>query len=243
MVLKANDLNLFFIHYATGTFGSSLYHALMSSQEFVRYYEINIDVFNEDSAAHKNIFYMFNNFHKDPEIQLWKTLDQEEKISFLNSNLNLKVSQSNLFQPPVLVSCYDALIDIKNIFPTAKNVIILFEKNKTDLLAKIKMNKLHKKNLYFFKINGKVYNLNEKKLNYRLKLEYEKSIFNYFYNQQQNVILNKDDFIFNFEDFFTYNSFKSRFISLCEHFNLTLNNEFIESFYNKFYENNKEYLI
>jgi hypothetical protein len=243
MVLKVNDLNLFFIHYATGTFGSSLYHALMSSQEFIRYYEITIDVFNKDSAAHKNIFHMFNNFHTNPEIQLWKNLNYQEKISYLDLNLNSSVIETKLLQPPVLIASYDALLGIKDVLKNSKNIIILFEKDKIELLSKIRMKKLKDFNFYFLNINGKIHDFSNRKLNPKSIKLLNNLTFKHFYEQQQHLIFNKEDFVFNFEDFFTYKSFESRFKSLCKHFHLTFNNEFIENFYSNFYENNKEFLL
>lgn len=235
-----------FINYVPGAFGSMLYHFLMQTDQC----KINIKnklghrIFNDFKCAHLNTNDMFDNFHSDTSVNYWLTLNDEDKILYLEENTNKEIIETNLYYPPTRIACYNNVSELKKIFPKSKQIVITFEEKSKNLLTTIQIDKI-------FPMAGvsilptKFINLYKRidKDDGKLKIlqHYHTDLVNYYYKKLQEIVLTEDYFVFPFESFFSYEKFSSNFTKMLFEFDFNVDMKNIEILYQDFKIINKKY--
>ena len=235
---------MFFIFYTPGTFGSFLYHVLVLSDKFTKYYNNSLDIFDQNNAAHKNTLDVINNFHNDEEVKIWQNLKTiEEKNNYFIQNLNTEVKDIQLFQPPLRVATLLAVDDIRKFAPTSKRILIFFEKKSINTVSKIMGEKVkHTNGINAITNYKKICKLpkNEKRKEIIL-FENSKKITQYYYDISNLVDVKNDEAVFYFENFFTYEKFTKNLQEILDKFNLSVDMDNVKILYERFYNVNVKY--
>jgi len=254
---------LIFIHYASGTFGSTLYHMLHNTKECQKYFNIsNKEIFNnENKTAHAHIIEPINGLHGYYEFNMWMNMNEESKKDYILQNLHEKINFNKL-QPPIRLSHYQGVNEVKKLFTNSFSIFILFKEKYIELIADITKEKLlsmyDEKDEEFEKffnsaINGKNNNkqkilkmIQKNKLKNIKRLILNKNIdigIKNMFNSFQNLQINQEDFVFDFENFFSYDLFSSTTYNLLNKLSLNFEDDFdLKDFYAYFYENNKKFI-
>lgn len=235
---------MFFIFYTPGTFGSFLYHILILSDKFTKYFEDSFDIFDQNNAAHKNIIFVLNNFHGDDDINAWIEIKtREDKDSFLNKNIDVKVKNEKIFQPPQRIATFVGINEIREVFPHTNKIFILFKKESLDIVSKIMGDKIkesvNENAIYSYK---KISDLEKNKKRKHLILEKNsKKITEYYYNLSESVNIEDTDIVFYFENFFSYDKFLKNLQEILEKFDIQVDKNKVEILYKRFYDINVKY--
>jgi len=234
---------MFFIFYAPGTFGSFLHHVLILSDKFTNYFDETLDIFDQYNRAHNNMIDIIHNFHSDDDLKFWQNLKTDEKYEYLNKNIEYKLRNENLFQPPQRVATFIGINEIRNFFPISKKIFILYDKNSIDILSKImpeKITSVNEENAIpsYQKISKLSKNIKMKSL---ILSHNSKKITQYYYDISKSIDINDDDAIFYFENFFSYNSFLQNLEQVLDKFDIQLDIKKVETLYKKFYNVNIKY--
>jgi hypothetical protein len=241
------NTKFFFIHYTTGTFGSTLYHIIHNTKQCQKYFQItNKEIFSENNTAHFQIIDPIENLHNYHEFIKWKKFNQDNKKRFLFENSNKNIDQKKM-QPPIRLTHFEGLDDLKQIFKNSKHIYIFQDINYSDVLKEIIKSKLVPFYQIEFFLPPKIIKLYKNEKNYKFTdVILEKSLDElllFFYKSQNNLNLEKDDFVFNINSFFSLQDFKENVYALLKNFSLELDDNFdLDDFYNCFYDANKKYI-
>lgn len=245
-----NNLDFFqnkfiFIHYTPCIFGSLIYHILVKNEKITnKFYNYSLeDIFSAEKTAHNYIFHTIENFHYPKDVNQWLKLNDFEKKDFFVKNLKIKDVNKNLYYPPQRIGSYEGIKEIKNIFPNSKSIVITIEKNSFIKFSKIYKEKLFKIDL----VNSKekkftLYkNTNDECRKNQIFHSISSDIFNFYYEQQSKINFLDIDIILKFENFFDKNKFCEQIHYLFDKFECQIDKQYIENFYNLFYNANNKY--
>jgi hypothetical protein len=243
-----------FINYTPGAFGSMMYHFLMQTDQCRSSinYKPNYQIFNDLKSAHLNTNDMFNNFHADGEINHWLTLTDENKISYLEENINENIQKTNLYYPPTRIACYNNIEELQKIFPNSKRVVISVEEKSIDLLVRLIFDKVFPTmNLStlpstYVKLYNKIdkdnkHDKEDRKLTVLTQIFTDSVKYHLHLKKMQRLNLTENEFIFPFESFFSFNEFSNNFVKMISKFNFTVDMKNIESMYQDFKIVNEKY--
>ena len=124
-----------FINFAVGSFGSFLWHTLAQSKTS---YDKSIleNTFDEHGAAHNNVAMNLRHFHSREDITKWRELDSDARKKAIENNWKDPVywDESNkVYVHRITTPQYSS--EILKACPTAKLIIIDFDKDDVPLIA------------------------------------------------------------------------------------------------------------
>ena len=124
-----------FINFAVGSFGSFLWHTLAQSK--TSYDKSTLEnTFDEHGAAHNNVAMNLRHFHSREDITKWRELDSDARKKAIENNWKDPVywDESNkVYVHRITTPQYSS--EILKACPTAKLIIIDFDKDDVPLIA------------------------------------------------------------------------------------------------------------
>jgi hypothetical protein len=124
-----------FINFAVGSFGSFLWHTLAQSK--TSYDKSTLEnTFDEHGAAHNNVAMNLRHFHSREDITKWRELDSDARKKAIENNWKDPVywdKSNKVYVHRVTTPQYSS--EILKACPTAKLIIIDFDKDDVPLIA------------------------------------------------------------------------------------------------------------